>query len=399
MTNKQDKNNSVPSPPLEGEAGRGLSFLSIAPAYPLRGGIADFNEALTRSLCAQGFDASIISYGKQYPSLLFPGRTQFSTSTAPTDLRIATLLHSYNPFNWRKVANYIVNENPNVLLLHFWMPFFAPALGSIAKRVKKCLPQVTICAVCHNFLPHERSRFDAALATYFAKRCDCFVAMSQSVLSDIQEFAPDKKAIYTPHPMYDNFGEAVSKTEAAEALNLPADKNYVLFFGLVRKYKGLDLLLQAFAKKALNDKNIMLLVAGEFYENPEIYTKQIEELGIADRVIIHNEFIVHDRVRLYFSLADIVAQTYHTATQSGITQIAFHFNLPMLVTNVGGLSEIVKYREMGYVCEKNPQEIAEALADFYENNRAEDFRKVVIAEKQKYSWERFVEMLEKVISR
>lgn len=373
-------------------------FLSIAPAHPLRGGIADFNETLTRNLCAQGFDASIVSYKKQYPSLLFPGKTQYSQSPAPADLRIAAVLHSYNPLNWRKVVKYIANEKPTVLLLHFWMPFFAPALGFIARKVKKRLPQVTVCAVCHNFLPHERSRFDIFFVRYFAKCCDCFIAMSQSVLSDIQNIASDKRVIYTPHPMYDNFGEAVSKTEAAEALHVPAGKKYVLFFGLVRKYKGLDLLLQAFAEKALTDKNITLLIAGEFYENPEIYTKQIQELGIADRVIIHNEFIAHHKVRYYFSLADIVAQTYHTATQSGITQIAFHFNLPMLVTNVGGLSEIVKHEEMGYVCEKNPAEIAAALADFYENNRAEKFTQTVIAEKQRYTWERFVEVLGKVIN-
>jgi glycosyltransferase involved in cell wall biosynthesis len=221
--------------------------------------------------------------------------------------------------------------------------------------------------------------------------------MSRTVQADLQHYAPHKKIVYTPHPMYDNFGEAVSKTEAAAALNLPADKKYVLFFGLVRKYKGLDLLLRAFAEKALNDTNITLLIAGEFYEKPEIYTKQIEELGIGDRVIIHNKFIAHDKVRLYFSIADIVAQTYHTATQSGITQIAFHFNVPMLVTNVGGLSEIVKHNEMGYVCKKNPQEIAEALADFYENNRAEQFIPVVIAEKQKYTWEQFVHVLKRAV--
>lgn len=372
------------------------NFLSIAPAHPLRGGIADFNETLTRSLQKQGFEASIVSYKKQYPAMLFPGKTQYSTASAPNDLRIATLLHSYNPFNWLKVVKYILAEKPDVLLLHFWMPFFAPALGFIAQRVKRKAPQIRICGVCHNFLPHERSRFDIAFAKYFAARCDSFIAMSRSVQDDLQHYAPQKKVQYTPHPMYNNFGETVTKSHAAAELNLPDNKNYVLFFGLVRKYKGLDLLLQAFAQKALNDEDIMLLIAGEFYDNPEIYTKQIAELGIANRVIIHNKFIDHNKVRFYFSLADIVAQTYHTATQSGITQIAFHFNVPMLVTNVGGLSEIVKHNKMGYVCEKNPHEIAAALADFYANNRAEDFTQMVIAEKEKYSWERFVEMLVQV---
>ncbi|MDR2962907.1 MAG: glycosyltransferase [Bacteroidales bacterium] len=368
-------------------------FLSIGPAYPLRGGIADFNETLTRNLCAQGFEASIVSYSTQYPSFLFPGKTQYSTAEKPSDVDIETVLHSYNPQNWLRVVKYVVHQKPAVLLLHFWMPFFAPALGFIAKRVKKLLPNITICAICHNFLPHERSRFDVAFATYLATRCDCFVAMSQSVVADIERYAPNKRVLYTPHPMYDNFGEAVSKAQAAQELNLPADASYVLFFGLVRAYKGLDLLLQAFAQKALIDKKIMLLVAGEFYENPELYYKQIRELGIEDRVIIHNEFIAHDRVRYYFSLADIVAQTYHSATQSGITQIAFHFNVPMLVTNVGGLSEIVKQGEMGYVCEKNPAKIAAALADFYENNRAETFRNVVEREKHYYTWETFVQRL------
>ncbi len=367
-----------------------MKIISIGPAYPLRGGIADFNERLTQEFIANGHNASIISYSLQYPNFLFPGKTQFANYPAPKNLSIKTLVNSINPFSWFKVGKQIKNEKPDVLIIHFWMPFFAPALGKIGRIVLK--NKITkIITICHNFIPHETKFGDKLLTKYYAKVSETFVGMSESVVSDINKHYPSKTTIQTPHPLYDNFGEAVSKEIACDKLNLDPAKKYILFFGLVRKYKGLDLLLESFAE--LKDTNINLIVAGEFYDKPEFYNEIISRLKIENRVILKNEFIPQDEVKFYFSTCDIIAQTYHSATQSGITQIAYHFNKPMLVTNVGGLSEIVPHNKVGYVCEKDSTEIANCLETFFNENKYDEFSKHVKIEKEKYSWKTFCEKI------
>lgn len=368
-----------------------MKIVCIGPAYPLRGGIADFNEQLTRSLHVNKDDVSIVSYSMQYPKILFPGKTQLSNSDAPKDLLIDSILHSTNPINWCKVAKKIKSQNPDIVIIHYWMPFFAPALGTIAKKIKKNT-NIKVIAICHNLLPHEQKPGDNLLTKYFTKQCDAFIGMSHSVIEDIKKLAPLKEAIYSPHPLYDNFGKAVKKDEACDFLKLNKTEKYVLFFGLVRKYKGLDLLLQAFTDQRLRDLQLKLIIAGEFYENESIYRNYISNNNLESSVIIRNEFIPQNEVRYYFGASDIVAQTYHSATQSGITQIAFHFGTPMLVTNVGGLSEII-HEDFGYVTEKNPTKIADALIDFFKNDRKDLFSKAVEKEKEKYTWAKFVESI------
>lgn len=367
-----------------------MKIISVGPAYPLRGGIADFNERLTKEYLNSGYDAHIISYTRQYPSLFFPGKTQYANYPAPQGISIKTRLHSYNPISWIATGLYIKKQKPDVVCLHFWMPFFGPALGTIARIVAKN-KHSKIIGICHNIIPHEPKPGDEVLSRYFLKSVSFCVAMSHSVANNIRVLSPKTVFVETPHPLYDNFGELVSKQEACEFLDIDPTKKYILFFGLVRRYKGLDLLLEACAR--MQEQDVILIVAGEFYDPPEMYTSIIERYNLHEKVIIKNSFIPQEEVRYYFSAADIVAQTYYTATQSGITQIAYHFNVPMLVTNVGGLPEIIPHKRVGYVCEKHPDEISAALDEFFSQKKKEEYSKNCSIEKLKYTWSVFVERI------
>ena len=363
-----------------------MKIIIVGSAHPYRGGLASFNERLASEFVAEGHDVEIVTFTLQYPSFIFPGKTQFTDSPKPAQLDIVRRINSTNPFNWMKVGREIRDKNADLVIFCYWMSFMAPSFGKIARIVHrngktKCI------ALVHNMIPHEQNILDKILPPYFVKSMDGFIALSKSVADDIGKF--DKKGkprTFSPHPIYDHYGIRLDRNEALQKLGLDQNCKYVLFFGLVRAYKGLDLLLQAFADSRIKESNIKLIVAGEFYQDESIYRKQISDLGIEDKIIIHNEFIPDDKVNLYFSAADIIAQTYKSATQSGVTQIAFHFEKPMLVTNVGGLGEIVINNKSGYVVEPNAQEIADALDDFFANSRSEEFEDGVRHEKSKYAW-------------
>ena len=363
-----------------------MKIVIVGSAHPYRGGLASFNERLASEFVAEGHDVEIVTFTLQYPSFLFPGKTQFTDSPKPQDLNIVRRISSINPFNWMKVGREIRDKNADMVIFCYWMSFMAPSFGKIARIVHrngktKCI------ALVHNMIPHEQNILDKILPPYFVKSMDGFIALSKSVADDIGKFDKhNKPKTFSPHPIYDHYGTLLERNDALQQLGLDQNCKYVLFFGLVRAYKGLDLLLQAFADSRIKESNIKLIVAGEFYQDESIYRKQISDLGIEDKIIIHNEFIPDDKVNLYFSAADIIAQTYKSATQSGVTQIAFHFEKPMLVTNVGGLGEIVINNKSGYVVEPNAQEIADALDDFFANSRSEEFEDGVRHEKSKYAW-------------
>ena len=363
-----------------------MKIVILGTAYPYRGGLATFNERLARQFQAEGHDVEVVTFTLQYPSFLFPGKTQYSSEVAPTDLSIKRWVNSCNPFNWVSVGRKIRKMQPDMLITCYWMAFFAPCYG-IIERIVKGNGKTRCLALVHNMIPHEPSLLDKLFAPFYVKSTDGFVALSDSVVKDIDKLDKCRKPkTFSPHPIYDHYGERMSKAEACKALNLDADKDYMLFFGLVRAYKGLDLLLDAMGK--MHDKlpNLRLLIAGEFYEQEEGYREQIKNLGLTEKVIIRNEFIPDADLRLYFSAADLIVQPYKTATQSGVTQVAFHFEKPMLVTNVGGLGEIVHDHKMGYAVHPNAESIAEAIIDYYENDRQEDYTQYLILEKEKYSW-------------
>jgi len=368
-----------------------MNVVILGTAYPFRGGLATFNERLARQLQAEGHTVEVITFTLQYPSFLFPGKTQYSTEQAPTDLRISQQVHSCNPFNWIKVGHRIRKMQPDMLITCYWMAFFAPCYGMIQRIVQRN-GKTRCIALVHNMIPHEPSILDKLFAPFFVRHTDGFVALSESVVQDINRFdhGTKPKTSY-PHPIYDHYGEQMSKEEACQALHLKPENQYMLFFGLVRAYKGLDLLLDAFGKVKDQLPNLQLIIAGEFYEEEDKYRAQIANNGLTDRVIIKNEFIADADLRKYFGAADLIVQPYKSATQSGVTQVAFHFEKPMLVTNVGGLGEIVHDHKMGYAVEPNAEAIAQALTDYYTHNRQPDYTTYLIKEKDKYSWSRLAE--------
>lgn len=366
----------------------------VGTAYPYRGGLAVYNERLAHEYQSKGYDVTIYTFTLQYPNFLFPGKTQYSTSVAPENLHIVRKVNSVNPFNWLKVGHEIKKLSPDLVIIKFWLPFMAPCLGTIARIARRNKNTRTI-SILDNIIPHEHRIGDRLFARYFINSIDGFVAMSQSVLNDAETFDRKKPKIFSPHPLYDNFGEHVTREEAIQHLNLNPSTQYILFFGLIRDYKGLDWLLRAFSDKRLDNKNIKLIVAGEFYNNAEQYETLERELGIQGRVIWHREFIPNEEVRYFFSAADLIAQPYKSATQSGVTQIAYHFERPMLVTDVGGLAEIVPNGKVGYVVTPKVEAIADALVDWANSNQKESFAQGLKDEKCKYSWDKMIQAIEK----
>lgn len=361
----------------------------IGPAYPLRGGLATFDELFCDAFNNQGHDCEIISYSLQYPNFLFPGSTQFDTSgNAPKHIKIHTLINSVNPLSWIKTARFIKKQKPDFIVFRFWIPFMGPALGSIARMVRK--RGIKVLAITDNVIPHEKRTGDSAFSKYFINGCDGFITMSKAVMKDLEKFTDTPNKKYLLHPLYTSFGEKLNKMDARNSLGLPVDKKLVLFFGLIRKYKGLDMLLDAMHELKLQP-DIKLVIAGEFYEDKQPYMDLIEKYGIKDQVILHGKFIANEDVKLYFSAADLVALPYRSATQSGVTQVSFHFEVPTLVTNVGGLSEIIPDKVAGYVVESNGKAIAEGISDYFTNNRMESFTQGMINEKKKYDWKIFVD--------
>ncbi len=363
-----------------------MKIVILGTAYPYRGGLAAFNERLARQFQAEGHEVTMVTFTLQYPSFLFPGKTQYSTEKQPTDLHITRKLNSCNPLNWIRVGREIRQMDADLLISCYWMSFMAPAFGTVERIVKKN-GKTRCVGLVHNMLPHEPSILDKLLAPYYVRQTDAFVALSEAVIHDIERLDKQHKPkTFSPHPIYDHYGEMVKRGEALKQLGLSEDREYLLFFGLVRAYKGLDLLLEAMGQVKDRLPKVDVIVAGEFYEDETKYRNQIVQLGLQERVHIFNAFIPDNAIRVYFSASDMIVQPYKSATQSGVTQVAFHFEKPMLVTNVGGLSEIVHHKKMGYAVSVSPEAIAESIADFYENNRAAAFIDYVREEKKKYAW-------------
>ena len=356
----------------------------IGPAYPLRGGLATFDQRLAQEFGAEGDQCEIVSFSLQYPSLLFPGKTQYSTDEAPKDITIHSLINSVNPVNWLKVGYWLRDQRPDIVVVRYWIPFMGPALGTILRRVKTNRHTRVIC-IADNVIPHEHRPGDRAFTRYFLKTCDAFITMSDKVLTDLRLFEKTKPAVLVQHPLYDTFGERMDKEVARQKLGLAGEGKLALFFGFIRHYKGLDLLLQAMNDDRLKEEGIKLLIAGEFYEDEKLYRQLIEQYNLADRIILRSDFIPDSEVKYYLCAADVVVQPYRNATQSGVTPLAYHFEKPMIVTNVGGLPSLVPHEKSGLVCEPEPSSIAGALVRFYQLGE-QYFIPHLRTEKQKYAW-------------
>ncbi|MBC8173613.1 MAG: glycosyltransferase [Chitinophagales bacterium] len=369
-----------------------MKCLLAGTAYPYRGGLASFNERLIKEFKEQGHDAEIITFTTQYPNILFPGTTQYSSSPPPSDLKISRKINSINPFNWMETGREMKNTLPDILIFKYWIPFMAPCFGTIAGIVKQNKKTKVIC-IADNIIPHEKKFYDRALTKYFIKKVDGFVVMSESVRRDLKTYTAAKPVVLTPHPLFDNFGEKTDKSSACKKLHLDPAKNYFLFFGFIRNYKGLDLLLKAFADERIKHSQTELIIAGEYYTDENYYRQLIKDLNLEDRVHTFNHFIADEDVKYYFCAADMVVQPYKHATQSGVTQIAYHFDVPMLVTNTGGLAEMVPHLKVGYVVDPDEKKIAKAIHDFYENKRRESFVVHIKEEKKRFGWDKMVKTI------
>jgi glycosyltransferase involved in cell wall biosynthesis len=367
----------------------------LGSAYPLRGGgLATFNERLAREFMKNGDKVTIYTFSLQYPSLLFPGTSQYSDETAPADLDIRVRVNSINPLNWLSVGRELSTLKPDLLVVRYWLPFMGPALGTICKQVRNNRHTRVICIV-DNVIPHEGRPGDTLFTRYFLKAPHAFITMSEQVEKDLQSFHTGKPSKRVPHPLYDNFGDIVPLDEARRHLGLPLNEPIILFFGFIRHYKGLDMLLQAISLPVLKELKPTLVVAGEFYQDSKPYLAQIQDLGIASQVVLRTEFVRDDEVRYYCCAADFIIQPYRSATQSGVTPLAYHFEKPMVVTNVGGLPAMVEEGVTGMIAEPDPSSIAQKIADAFAIGPAH-FLPAIREEKKRYSWSKLVQAIEEL---
>lgn len=370
----------------------------IGPAYPFRGGLAAYNERLAKEFIDQGYQVEIETFTLQYPRFLFPGKTQYANWEKPSHLNIKQTVNSVNPLNWLKVGKRIKKEKPDMLIFKYWLPFMAPCFGSIIRLIKKNKHTKVIC-IADNIVPHEKRFGDKVLTRYFMNAIDGIIAMSKSVYDDIMLFRNKIPRTICPHPLFDNFGDKINRQTALKKLNLDNSYQYILFFGFIRDYKGLDLLLKALSLESLKKMPVKAIIAGEFYCNSEPYFKLIEELGLGEKIIMQNSFIADHEVNNFFCAADIIVQPYKHATQSGVTQIGYHFEKPILVTDVGGLGEIIPNQKVGYVVKPEPESIANALVDFYSNKRQTEFELNLKEEKKKFAWNKMTEAIFEILNK
>jgi D-inositol-3-phosphate glycosyltransferase len=364
-----------------------MNICSIGPAYPYRGGLASFNERLSQQFYSEGHTIEIVTFSLQYPGFLFPGKTQYTDGKPPVGIKITRMLNSINPFNWITSGLKIKKIKPEILLIRYWLPFMAPCLGTVARIVKSNRHTKVIC-IFDNVIPHEKRTGDKILTGFFTGSIDGAIVMSHTVSDDLKKFRKNIPVKLSPHPLFDNYGIPVNRNMALSELKLDGDCSYLLFFGFIRAYKGLDLLIEAFSDYRLRDRKLKLIIAGEFYEDDAPYLELIKKYNIGDDVIIYDHFIKNSDVSLFFSIADLVVQPYKSATQSGVTQIAFHFEKPMLVTDVGGLREIVQDGICGYVVKPEKAKITDAILDYFDNDRKSVFTEGVKKEKEKFSWDK-----------
>ena len=369
-----------------------MKIILLGPAHPYRGGLASIMETMAREWQSRGHEVRIYTFTVQYPSLLFPGKTQYVTTPAPEDLHIERVMNTVNPLNWLSLGLRLRRECPDMVVMKYWTPFMAPCFGTIARIARSNGVTKFVCQI-DNVEPHEHHIIDRPCNHYYLGAVDGFVYMSEQVHGELKAYTA-APALFSPHPMFENFGKAVERDEACRRIGIDPAQRYTLFFGLIRDYKGLDLLLKAWAKWMPDGRK--LLIAGEFYASREKYVALIEELSLQDRVVLHDRFIADEDVKYYFSAADALVLPYRTATQSGVTQIAYNFSLPMIVTRVGGLPEIVPDGRVGLVCEADAESIKEALQALYDGDRLQTFKENFAQERKRFSWAAMCDRLEEV---
>ena len=372
-----------------------MKIVLVGPFPPFRGGISDLNVALAHHLSKRHV-VHAINFTTQYPKVLFPGKTQFKKGDHALEVDSIRCLSSINPFSWRKTANKIIDLEPDLVLFSFWLAFFAPAFSGVAKKIKKYL-DANIMAICHNIIPHEEHLLDTRLTKRFFCFIDSFIVLSKKVENELLNIVPGAKYKYSPHPVYNIFKNTLSKEQAKAELNI-ATKKVLLFFGLIRKYKGLDILINAMEKINTELDDYTLLIVGECYENKAKYTDLIKNAGITDNVQCHYSFVPDNEVGKYFSASDVVVLPYKSASQSGIVQIAYHFDTPVIVSDVGGLPEIVDEGKTGYCVEPSSNAFAKAIKAFYDKDNINELNSNISDYKSQFSWDGIVNAIEELVN-
>jgi glycosyltransferase involved in cell wall biosynthesis len=370
-----------------------LKFVLVGTAYPHRGGIAHYVALLFDALVKAGHEVQVVSFSRQYPGLLFPGKTQDEEGTQPVRVESDRLIDTINPFTWVKAGRRIRAMKPDMVVFKFWMPFFGPAYGTIVRVLKRA--GIRTCFLLDNVIPHEKRFVDLPFLRYALGPVDTFIAQSDSVAAELRQFRPGAPMEKAPHPVYSIFGEGKGRAEARKSLGVTASE-VALFFGFIRGYKGLLNLFEAVARVP-RERDFQLLVGGEFYEDDAPYREAIRRLGIEDRVVMHDRYIPNEEVGDFFAAANVVVLPYLTATQSGIIQIAFNYDRPVITTDVGGLPEVVRPGELGEVVPpEDPAALASALVAYFDEGREVRYTLNVAEEKKRYSWDRMVEALVKL---
>jgi len=370
-----------------------MNIVIVGTAYPLRGGIAHYNALLYKHL-SKRHSVAIVTFSRQYPSILFPGKTQDEQGGIENALPTEQLIDSINPFTWYTAAKAIARKKPDLLIFKYWLPFFGPCFGTISRLVRRWTG-TKVLFICDNVIPHEKRFGDRAFTRYAFRPVDAFIVMSAAVEKDLNSFWPGSRYVLVPHPVYEIFGSGVPKDKARAVLGV-ADERVILFFGYVRRYKGLHILLDAMPA-ILKSVNLKLLIVGEFYDDEQKYRNQIAANGIQKNVVVHSDYVPNEEVSKYFSAADIVVLPYVSATQSGIVQIAYQFDKPVIATDVGGLSEVVLNGRTGFIVKPEaPEAVADAVVRFYKDERESEFVRNVKEEKKKYSWDNIVQAIERL---
>jgi len=373
------------------------SIAILGPSWPFRGGIAASSELLARAWQDKGDQVSLPTFTRQYPAFLFPGSTQFTDAPQPNDLTIYRTLHGYQPLNWIKAGNQLAKADYDLLLIRYWLPALAPALGTVASIVQR-KSNTLVCALVDNLFPHEARPLDQYLSRYFIRQPDAFVTLSNVVKVQLLDLV-EKPICYTPHPVYDSYGPSIDQSEARRRLNLPESDEYklLLFFGFIRKYKGLDLLLRALKSDRLRSSKLKVVIAGEWYDNKQDYASLLKDPEIADNLILRDHFIPDHEIAAYLSAVDAVVQPYRSATQSGISAIAYAYDKPLISTNVGGLAEIIDEARTGFLCKPDPEDIALAIQRWLDLADREAMARAIAEKKKSMSWPSCVDTIERCI--
>lgn len=368
-------------------------MILIGPVYPFKGGISHYTGMMYRALNKK-YRTIMVSYRMQYPKFLFKKEQKDYANDSFKIEDTNFWIHTANPFNWITSAKKIKKENPDLIIIQWWHPYFAPCywmLNKLSGKTKKLF-------ICHNVFPHERFPMDRWLTKLTLKSGDGFIVQSKLDADDLKTILPDAVIKQTVHPTYNAFKFSnIPEETAREILKIEKTEKVLLFFGFVREYKGLKYLIQAMPKVRKVFPDIKLLIVGDFDKNKETYLKLIKECNVGNNIEIHDGYIPDKDVEKYFSACDLVVLPYESATQSGIVQIAYGFEKPVVVTKVGGLPDVVTDGETGYVAEsRNPEKLAEAVIKFFREKKAEIFCTNIKREQYKFSWDRMVEIVEEL---